>query len=63
MANALDYDGGAHLPTRILPAVLAVAEELGASGRDALAAFVIGCEASFEAFEPLEPSGKIVDVN
>ncbi len=46
MANALDYDGGGHLPTHILPAVLAVAEETGASGRDALAAFVLAYEAA-----------------
>src|SRR5579863_6294509 len=35
LANALDYDGGVHLPTHILPAVLAVAEEGRCSGRDA----------------------------
>ena len=46
MANALDYDGGGHLPTHILPAVLAVAEEGRLSGRDALAAFVVAYEAA-----------------
>jgi 2-methylcitrate dehydratase PrpD len=46
LANALDYDGGVHLPTHILPAVLAVAEEGGHSGRDALAAFVLAYEAA-----------------
>src|SRR5882672_7574481 len=40
MANALDYDAGGHLPTHILPAILAVAEEGRLSGRDAPAAFV-----------------------
>ena len=29
MANALDYDGGGHLPTHLLPTVLAVAEQEG----------------------------------
>jgi 2-methylcitrate dehydratase PrpD len=46
MANALDYDGGGHLPTHILPAVLAVAEEGKRSGRDALAAFIVAYEAA-----------------
>ena len=46
MANALDYDSGQHLPTHILPAVLAVAEEGGLSGRDALAAFIVAYEAA-----------------
>jgi 2-methylcitrate dehydratase PrpD len=46
LANALDYDGGVHLPTHILPAVLAVAEERRHSGRDALAAFVLAYEAA-----------------
>lgn len=46
LANALDYDGGVHLPTHILPAVLAVAEEGRLSGRDALAAFVLAYEAA-----------------
>ena len=45
MANALDFDSGGHLPTHILPAVLAVAEEDALSGRDALAAFVVAYEA------------------
>ncbi len=46
MANALDYDGGGHLPTHILPAVLAVAEEDRPSGRDVLAAFIVAYEAA-----------------
>jgi 2-methylcitrate dehydratase PrpD len=46
MANALDYDSGGHLPTHILPAVLAVVEDGRLSGRDALAAFVIAYEAA-----------------
>ena len=46
MANALDYDGGGHLPTHILPAILAVAEERGSSGQDVLSAFVLAYEAA-----------------
>jgi len=46
LANALDYDGGVHLPTHILPAVLAVAEEGRHSVRDSLAAFVLAYEAA-----------------
>src|ERR1700749_4311774 len=36
LANALDFDGGFHLPTHVLPAALAVAEQHGASGEDLL---------------------------
>ncbi len=46
MANALDYDGGGHLPTHILPAVLAIAEEGRLSGRDTLVAFIVAYEAA-----------------
>jgi 2-methylcitrate dehydratase PrpD len=45
LANALDFDGGFHLPTHVLPAALAVAEQHGASGEDVLDAFIIGYEA------------------
>jgi 2-methylcitrate dehydratase PrpD len=44
MANALDYDSGGHLPTHILPAALAVAEQGHNSGRDVLAAFIVAYE-------------------
>ena len=54
MANALDYDGGGHLPTHILPAVLAVAEEGRLSGRDALAAFVVAYEAAARLTEVID---------
>ena len=47
--HALDYDDtgartGCHSTAPVLPAVLAVAEEIGASGRELLAAFVAGVE-------------------
>lgn len=45
LANALDFDEGSHLPTHILPAALAVAEEQCLSGRDVLDAFIVGYEA------------------
>src|SRR5437016_2854193 len=44
MANALDFDSGGHLPTHILPAVLAIAEENAIAGRETLAAFVLAYE-------------------
>ncbi|WP_395106173.1 MmgE/PrpD family protein [Actinomadura sp. SCN-SB] len=50
-AHALDYDDlqmdamGGHPSAPLLPAVLAAAEESGASGRDVLTAFVAGFEA------------------
>ena len=46
LANALDYDSGGHLPTHILPAILAIAEERRLSGADVLGAFVLAYEAS-----------------
>lgn len=49
LAHALDYDDvnqsmRGHPSVPILPAVLAVAEEVGARGRAALAAFIVGVE-------------------
>jgi 2-methylcitrate dehydratase PrpD len=48
IAHALDYDDCAmkmgHPSVMVLPVVLALAEKLGASGRDALAAYIIGLE-------------------
>jgi 2-methylcitrate dehydratase PrpD len=47
MGHALDYDdmGGFGHPTTVLfPALLALGEKVGASGRDILEAYVIGCE-------------------
>jgi len=48
-SHALDYDDcnntfGGHPSAPILPALIALGEELGASGRDVLAAYVIGFE-------------------
>ncbi len=47
--HALDYDDtgssvGCHSTAPVLPAVLAVAEEIGASGKELIAAFVAGVE-------------------
>ncbi len=46
----LDYDSGqrfsgSHPAIHVVPAVLALAEEIGASGREVLAATIVGCEA------------------
>ena len=38
LSNSLDYDGGGHIVTHLLPAVLAIAESKGLSGKDALTA-------------------------
>jgi 2-methylcitrate dehydratase PrpD len=46
MANALDYDAGSHLPTHILPAVLAIAECDGFSGAEVTTAFILAHEAA-----------------
>lgn len=54
MANALDYDGGGHLPTIILPVALAIAEDLELSGRDVLAAFIIAYEAATKLTSVIE---------
>ncbi len=47
--HALDYDDtsaaiGCHASAPVLPAVLAVAEEIGASGKTSITAFVVGVE-------------------
>ena len=47
MGHALDYDdfgGFGHPTVAIFPALLAIGEHLGSSGRDLLEAYVIGCE-------------------
>lgn len=46
LANALDFDQGSHIPTHILPAALAIAEQHRVSGRDLLDAVILGYEAS-----------------
>jgi 2-methylcitrate dehydratase PrpD len=54
MANALDYDGGGHLPTHLLPTVLAVAEQEDLSGGDVLTAFILAYEASNKLTKVIE---------
>ena len=47
MGHALDYDdfgGFGHPTVAIFPALLALGEKIGATGRDLLEAYVIGCE-------------------
>ncbi|OGA35599.1 MAG: hypothetical protein A3G80_01700 [Betaproteobacteria bacterium RIFCSPLOWO2_12_FULL_62_13b] len=44
LSNALDFNESSHIATHTLPAVLAVAEQNGLSGRDVLEAFAIGFE-------------------
>ena len=47
MGHALDYDdfgGFGHPTVAIFPALLALAEDSGATGRDLIEAYVIGCE-------------------
>jgi 2-methylcitrate dehydratase PrpD len=60
MAHLQDYDD-THFPTvlhptaPVWPAVLALAEDLGASGRDALAAFAIGAEVACRVSMSVHP--------
>ena len=47
MGHALDYDdfgGFGHPTVAIFPALLAIGEQAGATGRDLLEAYVVGCE-------------------
>ena len=47
MGHALDYDdfgGFGHPTVAIFPALLAIGEHAGATGRDLLEAYVVGCE-------------------
>src|SRR6266436_5694010 len=60
-SHALDYDDVnirmmGHPTAAILPAVLALAESRGASGRDLIAAFVAGYETECEIGEIVSPS-------
>ena len=45
MSNSLDYDEGFHVATHTVPALLALAERGGQSGKDVIDALVIGYEA------------------
>jgi len=54
MANALDYDGGGHLPTHLLPTILAVAEQEGLSGHDVLTTFILAYEAANKLTQVIE---------
>ena len=45
--NVRQPGAGVHAGATLIPAGLAVAEEIGASGKDLLAAFVAGCEVMF----------------
>lgn len=59
-SHALDMDdlhnaSIIHLGTVVMPAALAVAERIGASGRDLIAAIVAGCEAAARIGEAVNP--------
>jgi 2-methylcitrate dehydratase PrpD len=61
MGHALDYDDlsfmyGAHPSVTLAPVVLAVGEATGASGRDILAAYIIGFEACARISSPIAQS-------
>jgi 2-methylcitrate dehydratase PrpD len=56
MGHALDYDdmgGFGHNSAAIAPAILAVGETMGISGRDILTAYVIGFELAVSLYNPL----------
>ena len=44
LANAIDFDDGNHVVTCVLPAALAMAERVGASGADFLMSFAVSLE-------------------
>ena len=62
MGHALDYDDYTvksmlgHPSVVVLPAALAVAEELGASGSEFLTAYVVGCEVACKLGDLFNPS-------
>jgi 2-methylcitrate dehydratase PrpD len=62
MGHALDYDDYTvksmlgHPSVVVLPAALAVAEDIGASGADLLTAYVIGCEVACKLGDLFNPS-------
>ncbi|MDF2115394.1 MmgE/PrpD family protein [Roseiarcaceae bacterium H3SJ34-1] len=55
LANAVDFDEGSHVATVALPAALAVAEKIGASGADFLSAFIVAFETCSRLRQALEP--------
>ena len=54
LANAMDLDAGWHQPTYLLAAALAVAERDGLSGRDLLAAYIIGDDIALKLTQAID---------
>lgn len=52
--NMVDFDGFSHIPTCTLPAALAVGEERGATGAQALEAYIVGTEVGARVREVFE---------
>ncbi len=59
MANALDFDGGWHTTTHVVPSALAVVEHQRLSGRDLLDAFVVGVEVGKRLTETFDTSRQV----
>ncbi len=57
LAHALDYDDHGHASTQSLPAVQALAEKRGATGRELLLAYIIGREVCMQIGKALHGSG------
>jgi 2-methylcitrate dehydratase PrpD len=59
MANTLDFDGGWHTTTHVVPSALAVVEHQKLSGHDLLDAFVIGAEVGKRLTETFDTSRQV----
>jgi 2-methylcitrate dehydratase PrpD len=56
--NAPDSDGGHHVPTHVLPPSLALGEQLGLTGRETLATFIVGFELGHRLTQAIEGGGR-----
>ena len=67
MGHALDYDdfgGFGHPTVAIFPALLAIGEHAGSTGRDLLEAYVLGCEVGLaERFEIAPAVRLLINLN
>jgi 2-methylcitrate dehydratase PrpD len=62
-AHTLDFDHSGHQSAVIVPCVLAVAESLGASGRNLLEAYIVGVEVSILLAQALGPEAKALQLH
>jgi 2-methylcitrate dehydratase PrpD len=62
LTNMADYDDDlhhiCHMTTVLVPVALAIGERIGASGKDIINSYVLGCETVIRVRNAIEPSGE-----